>query len=367
MKLVWLQALLFGFGFVLCGALVPLFRQIATKTDLVDRPGGRKLQQKPVPYLGGAAVFAGLLGAFLLAVFGLGTETGRSLSGQFISLEKLAPRPVAERATVLLALAAGMTVIFVTGLLDDWKGAAFPVWAKLAGQSLAALLVVLSGVHIEIFNLPGLDHLVTFLWIVGITNAFNLLDNMDGLSSAIAVISSICFWIVAFSLGQWLVASLLAVFAGTISGFIPFNWHRASIYLGDAGSLLIGFFLGSMTVIQSYIAIGEPLSLAVLMPLLVLAIPLFDTFSVIVIRMRNGQPVYQGDRNHLSHRLVRIGLSIPEAVLFLCLLQIVTGFGAVLLPRLTFGYGWLVLVQNIIVVMLVSMLMFFGGKGADGR
>jgi len=115
-----------------------------------------------------------------------------------------------------------------------------------------------------------------------------------------------------------------------------------------------------MTVIESYVYGGDSVSLEVLLPLLVLAIPLFDTLSVIVIRIRAGRPIYQGDRNHLSHRLVRLGMTVPEAVLFLYLLQIVTGLGAVLIPKLPFEYGWIVLAQNVIVVVIVSLLMFFG-------
>ncbi len=362
MNPVSFQAILLAFGFAATAAATPLFRRLALRLEFVDHPGERKVQRKPVPYLGGAAVFTALLLSFAGAYVGLGTEFGRGISGRLFPLEILAPSPIGQTGGRLLALSAGLLVMFIVGLLDDWRGAKFPVWQKLAGQFLAAGIVVWSGVRIEIFDSPAIDIFVTLVWIVGITNAMNLLDNMDGLSSGIAVISTVCFWIIAVSQGQWLVASLLAVFCGSVAGFLPFNWHPARIYLGDAGSLLIGFFLGSMTVIESYVYGKNTVSLEFLLPVLVLAIPVFDTLSVIVIRVREGRPIYQGDRNHLSHRLVRLGMGVPEAVLFLYLLQIVTGLGAVLIPQLPFEYGWVVLVQNVIVIVIVSLLMFFGGN-----
>ncbi len=354
-------------AFLLTLSITPLFRRIAIRLDFVDRPGERKAQKEAVAYLGGGAVFTTLLLSFAGAYLGLGTDAGLEAVRRLFPLELLAPRPMEETGGTLLALSAGLLVIFTVGLVDDWRGAEFPVWQKLAGQFVAAGIVVASGVRIEVFGSSGLDQIITLFWIVGITNAFNLLDNMDGLSSGVAVISTLCFWIVAVSQSQWLVGAVLAVFGGAVAGFLPWNWHQAKIYLGDAGSLVIGFFLGSMTVIESYVYGGDSVSLEVLLPLLVLAIPLFDTLSVIVIRIRAGRPIYQGDRNHLSHRLVRLGMTVPEAVLFLYLLQIVTGLGAVLIPKLPFEYGWIVLAQNVIVVVIVSLLMFFGGGERPDR
>lgn len=360
------QAALVTVGFATVYLATPLYRRLALRLDFTDQPGERKAQREPIPYLGGAAVMTAMAIAFAGAYVGLGTATGRTLSARFFPLEILAPSPMAQVGGRLLALSAGLAVIFVVGLLDDWKGAAFPAWLKLFGQVAAALIVVSSGVRIEIFDVRGIDQIVTVIWIVGITNAMNLLDNMDGLSPGIAVISTACFWIIAVTQGQWLVACLLSFFAGSVAGFIPHNWNPARIYLGDAGSLLIGYFLGSMTVIESYVYGKDTVSLEVLLPVLVLAIPIFDTLSVIVIRIRAGKPIYQGDRNHLSHRLVRLGMSVPEAVLFLYLLQIITGLGAILIPQVPYEYGWVVLAQNVIVVVIVSLLMFFGGAAKNG-
>ena len=187
--------------------------------------------------------------------------------------------------------------------------------------------------------MPGdaLDVVVTLLWIVGMTNAFNLLDNMDGLSAGVALVASAVFLVNAWVLGEFFISLLLLAFIGSLLGFLFYNYNPASVFLGDCGSLFIGYVIASLTLLERYVSHASSTLFPVLMPVLVLAVPIMDTATVILIRLREGRPIYVGDRRHLSHRLVALGFSPRTAVLFIYLVTLSLGLGAVNLSNATPG------------------------------
>ena len=348
----------------LSAALVPPSMALARRLGILDRPGGRKTHELPTPRLGGLAVFVGFVGI---------VAAGYALSP---SLDKLpwvharfgeAVLPLREAYRVqakLLAVLVGAALAFGVGLADDLRGSRFPAWAKAAGQILAALVLVAADVRTSFLPFDWMNTLVTVLWLVGITNAFNLLDNMDGLSAGVAFVASAVLLINAWSLGEFFISLILVAFMGTLLGFLFFNFNPARVFLGDCGSLFIGFLMGSLTLLERYVSHASSTLFPVLMPVVVLAVPIVDTASVVVIRLREGRPFYVGDRRHLSHRLLDLGFSQRGAALFLYLTTFSLGLAAASLTDATWGESLLILLQSAGFVTLVLVLLFFDRRGA---
>jgi UDP-GlcNAc:undecaprenyl-phosphate GlcNAc-1-phosphate transferase len=200
------------------------------------------------------------------------------------------------------------------------------------------------------------------MWIVLITNSFNLLDNMDGLSSGVAAISAIIFLSVAAYQGQFFIALILSIFIGSVLGFLRYNYNPSTIFMGDAGSLFLGYILSTLTISASYVTPESSSLLPALMPVIILSIPLFDTISVIIIRVKEHRPIYVGDKRHLSHRLVDMGFSPRSAVNTIYLLTFAVGLAAFLLPYLSIRLSILVFIQVIIILIIISILMFVGKR-----
>ncbi|MBI3845802.1 MAG: undecaprenyl/decaprenyl-phosphate alpha-N-acetylglucosaminyl 1-phosphate transferase [Planctomycetes bacterium] len=349
----------FVLAVVLSRALSAAVRRWATRTGFVDHPGGRKVQDSPVALGGGLAVLA----AFALTVLA-GTAAillaPRDLSPSSplgsITARVEVSRPVLVQ---LAAILVGATVALFTGLMDDRrkKEDTFPVWAKLAGQSLAAIPAIATGVHVTFLPGEALDVIGTFVWILLITNAFNFLDNMDGLSAGIAAVASALFAAVAIAEGQILIAGLLVALLGSLLGFLPQNFFPARLYLGDAGAFAIGNLLGTLTVLESYVTRDSATLLPVCFPLIVLAVPLIDTSIAVVSRFRERRPLHVADHGHLSHRLVARGLSRRQAVVVLYLLTLCFGLSATLLPGASAMQSALVLAQAVALATLLVALL----------
>jgi UDP-GlcNAc:undecaprenyl-phosphate GlcNAc-1-phosphate transferase len=259
----------------------------------------------------------------------------------------------------LVGLLVGGAIVFVVGLLDDVLGPRFgPGW-KLAGQVLAAAVLVAAGIRTDFLVYAPLNVLFSIFWVVAITNAFNLLDNMDGLSAGVAFVASTVLLINAWLLGEVFIALLLVAFMGSLLGFLFYNWHPASIFLGDCGSLFIGFFLASLTLLQRYVSHASSHYFPILMPVLVLALPIIDTTTVVVIRLREHRPIYVGDSRHLSHRLVSFGMRPPLAVATILLLAFGLGLGATGLADADLVHATLILLQALAVVAVVLVLLFY--------
>jgi UDP-GlcNAc:undecaprenyl-phosphate GlcNAc-1-phosphate transferase len=203
---------------------------------------------------------------------------------------------------------------------------------KFTGQFLVALLVAAAGVRLTLF-VPSVafSYAVTILWIVGITNALNFLDNMNGLCAGTGALAAGYFAVAAARNGQYLVGAIALLACGALLGFLPWNYPRASAFLGDAGSHVTGFLLAILAILPSFYSPGHPHPAAVLSPLLVLIVPLTDLASVVWIRMRAGKPPWVGDTNHFSHRLVRAGMSKPRAVATLWAIGLLGGMAALAL------------------------------------
>jgi len=212
----------------------------------------------------------------------------------------------------LIGILVGATLVSFLGIWDDRWG--IRPLLKLGGQSLAATLLFLSGVQVAFLHNPILDFGVTLLWVVGMTNALNLLDNMDGLSGGIGAVAAAFFLLLAALNGQYLVGSLAAALLGACLGFLYYNLNPATIFMGDAGSLFLGFVLAAVGIKLRFP--GHPDNITWMIPVIVLGIPVFDTTLVVISRLRRGlNPITSPGKDHLSHRLVRMGLSQREAVM----------------------------------------------------
>ncbi len=310
---------------------LPLWRRWSLRVGLVDDPGSRKIHSEPIPLAGGLAVMTGflaplLLGAALLLFAG---HEARIPGLDGTDLAKL-DYGFGARRVQLGAVLLGLVGMLVLGWLDDLHE--LRPLPKFAGQFLIATLIAAAGVRITLF-VPSVvfSYVVTVLWIVGLTNALNFLDNMNGLCAGIGSIAAGFFAIAAARHGQYLVGALALLGCGALLGFLPWNYPRASCFLGDSGSHVTGFLLAVLAILPSFYSSQRPHALAVLGPLLVLVVPLADLASVVWIRIRLRRPPWVGDNNHFSHRLVRAGLSRSGAVALLWVAGLVGGIAALAL------------------------------------
>ena len=275
--------------------ITPLFRSLARAKGVLDYPGGRKQQRKPVPYLGGLAIALPI-----------------SISSLTLLLSDI---DSSIKNEIYFGLILPSVVIAFVGLLDDIYELSPKV--RFISQSLVgiitSLLLFINGTGVEILENPWLNGLLTSLWVVGIINAVNFIDNMDGLATGIAIIASLAFFIISFNNGQYLVAVLSVALAGSCTGYIFWNKKPASIYLGDAGALYIGFLLAAISI---RIDINQlPQIDRIVVPILILIIPFIDTTQVVISRIYRGKSPFQGGRDHVSHLLLNKGLSENNVVI----------------------------------------------------
>jgi UDP-GlcNAc:undecaprenyl-phosphate GlcNAc-1-phosphate transferase len=355
----WLLLLTAVAAFVVGVMLVPASRVLAARLGVLDAPGHRKIHDRPMPRLGGVALFGAFTGVVLLGYLLVpvlqGSAWAHRAFGDALHLLRDAPRVEGK----LLAVLGGASLAFLVGLLDDVFQARFPTWLKAAGQVLAALVVVLADVRTSVLPWEWLNVPVTLLWLVGMTNAFNLLDNLDGASAGVACMAAGVLWLNAWLLGEFFICLALAAFVGSLLAFLVFNFPPASIFMGDCGSLFIGFVLGALTLLERYVSHASSSLFPVLMPVLVLAVPIIDTTTVVAIRLRERRPIYLGDTRHLAHRLLSLGFSPRAAALFLYLATACLGLGAVLLPHASVFESVVILAQACGFVALFLTLLFF--------
>ncbi|MFC1736398.1 MraY family glycosyltransferase [Candidatus Hydrogenedentota bacterium] len=330
--------------------------------EVYDHPTEDKLHTSPTPLLGGVSIFITMVVVIVSHVI-LVQFVKSELFEELFSDEGFR-YVVGSKWTKIFGLCTGWVMIFFLGLWDDLK--AMTPYQKLAGQILAALVLVLCGIRLDIFvPVPFVGSLITIGWIVLMSNSFNLLDNMDGLSGGVAVISSLIFCVAVFRMGQYFAAGVLLVFAGSVMGFLYYNFNPARIFMGDSGAMLCGYTLASVCVLCTFYTGQNPTRGAVFMPLLILAVPLFDTVSVIVLRIKDKQSIIMGDKQrHFSHRLVRLGMSTRSAVLFIYIVTFVTGTGALLLGNAQLPEALIVLIQALGIFLIIVLLMMIGIRNA---
>jgi len=301
-----------GVAFVISFAATPIVKAFAQKVGAMDVPGEeRRVHDHPIPRMGGLAIFLGFLLSVLL---------------------------FADITPQLQGILLGCVIIVATGAIDDIIS--INAWAKLFMQILAAVVAVLHGVEINVLANPALwssqQYLIlgalsipiTILWIVGITNSVNLIDGLDGLAVGVSTISSLTMLVIALVVSDSAVAVVLAALVGACIGFMPYNLNPARIFMGDTGSLLLGYVLATMSILGLF-KFYAVVSFAV--PLLAIAVPLFDTVFAFSRRILKGQSPMQADRGHFHHRLIDMGLSQKQAVAVLYSISGILGLAAVLI------------------------------------
>lgn len=322
--------------------LTVIVKKLAVWLNVVDIPNKRKMHAKPMPLLGGVSIFSAF--ALTLLILYYGTPNYR----QFFNLEFF---------VILLAA----FFIHIIGIIDDIKH--LSPMTKLYCQIAAAAAVAIVGARTRFFiDNIYINTLITIFWIVGITNSFNLLDNMDGLSCGVALIAATLFFLVNINQGDYFLALVSLIIASAAAGFLIFNFSPASIFMGDGGSLFLGFIISVIAVKTVYLKYSLLTRLPVITPLLILFIPIYDTLSVIFIRKKLGIPIFTADKRHFSHRLVNLGLSPRSAVLIIYMATLSTGITSTLLPKLKAVEAIIVLIHTFMIFGIIAILEWFGFK-----
>ncbi|HEY7091353.1 MAG TPA: MraY family glycosyltransferase [Tepidisphaeraceae bacterium] len=368
-------------SFVISWLLTAAMIRVAPRVGFVDKPGHRKIHSNPKPLGGGVAIF----GAFALPM-GIGIVVVNAFRPPLIdeyanhvvaesyglpttTVAPDTPRDALVRAywsgarsqtPLALTLLGVALVIHVMGLIDDRKALGPSVKLLVQLGCAAAIVIPFKDVRAltALSTIPSI--ILTILWITGITNAFNFLDNMDGLSAGVAAVCTTSFLVTTILIQQWFVAASLALLLGALLGFLYWNFPPAKIFMGDSGSLAIGFVLGVLTIRTTYLRAGENLAAgwySVLAPVVVLALPLYDLIVVSMIRLARGKSPFVGDTNHFSHRLVARGMSRRTAVLCLYLVTAATAIAAILLPYVQSTFqAMLIFAQTLLVLGVVALL-----------
>ncbi|BAH46397.1 probable UDP-N-acetylmuramyl pentapeptide [Brevibacillus brevis NBRC 100599] len=332
-----MSTLILGFltSLIISFIATPYVKNLAVKVGAVDTPNQRKVHTRIMPRMGGLAIYIGYLVAFFLFV----PHTSMS---------------------EMLGIFIGSTIVMVVGMLDD-KYQLSPKW-KLLGQLVATAIVVIPfGLKIGVVNLPYSGSIdfssgwlvwlaipITMFWIVGVTNAVNLIDGLDGLSAGVSAIAAGTMGVMALLMDDYKVSAYCFVLLGAILGFLYFNFHPARLFMGDTGSLFLGFNLAALSIM----GFKEALFVSFIIPIVVLGVPLWDTFFAIVRRIVNKKPISSPDKGHLHHCLLNMGLSHRSTVLTIYSISIFFGTMAILLTKTTKWTTIIVMVALLIVIHL---------------
>lgn len=329
---------------ILSPLLTAMFRKLARRLNIMDVPDGIKTHQKPVPYLGGAAIYLAFLITLMAVVtFGQGIGEAKAIDGSYQLIGGLSREMVA-------LLAAG-TLIALLGLIDDLKSLSF--CTKFAVQVIAAIILIAGGIKLTIEILPApLNILFTILWVVAITNAFNIIDIMDGLCSGVAFISAIIFFAIALLTNEPWVALMAAALAGSTLGFLGHNFQPATIFMGDMGSGFIGFILAAIAMGGSYTGRND---LALLSPILILGIPIYDTVLVSILRLRGRKSVFKGSPDHFALRLLAMGLTVRKTVLLTYCISLCLGIVTFIIVKVNIWWAIALLITVGILSFLAAL------------
>ncbi|MBR1419769.1 MAG: undecaprenyl/decaprenyl-phosphate alpha-N-acetylglucosaminyl 1-phosphate transferase [Selenomonadaceae bacterium] len=333
----YLFAFVISLGIALC--IMPGVILFAKKTGAMDAPDQRKVHKKPVPRIGGIGIFLAFIISIItcMATNNLSTETVNELLGILVS----------------------GSIIAIVGIIDDYKN--LPAKVKLCGQIFAAVvLVCIFDVRIDFITDPFGDYIyldyfaipATIFWLVGLTNTVNLIDGLDGLAAGVATIASITIFLVALEQNILLVAVLTAALAGSAIGFLYYNFNPARIFMGDTGSMFLGFTLASISIIG---AVKSAATIALIVPILALGLPIFDTTFAIWRRYRGGVSIFKPDKGHLHHRLLDLGFTQRQAVLLMYVISALLGLSAVALTETSATI-------SIAIVVGVVTLVVYGAK-----
>ncbi|HHW06276.1 MAG TPA: undecaprenyl/decaprenyl-phosphate alpha-N-acetylglucosaminyl 1-phosphate transferase [Clostridia bacterium] len=336
-------------AFLLTWLVTPWIKKLAVRWGALDKPNGRKVHRRVMPRMGGVAMYL----SFAAVV--------------------LATQPLNN---LVLGLLVGATWIIILGILDDIKGLSAKV--KLVGQIAGAAILVAFGYRVEFITNPFSDGLLmlgklavplTILWVIGVTNAINLIDGLDGLAAGTSGIAALTMAAVVVSeytlngsLGDisWLVISLALILTGSIAGFLRYNFHPAQIFMGDSGSMFLGFTLSALAI--AGLTKGATV-ISVFIPIVILGIPICDTLFAIVRRFLNQQPIFQPDKHHLHHCLLEKGLSHKQTVVTIYGINVLLGISAVLLTRLNNDQAIMLLIGLAFLVLVGANRLGVTGAG----
>lgn len=338
MSYVGLYITAFLMAFVISLATTPLAKKIAFKVGAVAQPRARDVHKTPIPRMGGIAIVTG----FMITLFAV-----------------IRYMPILDWKQII-GMSIGAMIIFLLGFFDD----IFELGAKLKFliQIGAALVVALSGVRIDFISIPFIpDNLtalnalsipITVIWIIAVTNAVNLIDGLDGLAAGVSSIASLCLMVLSIHSGYPLAVLLTATLAGSCLGFLPYNFNPASIFMGDTGSTFLGFILG----VTSILGLLKGYTIAtIIVAVLILGLPIFDTSFAIIRRALSGKPIMSPDRGHLHHRLMDRGYSHKHAVVTLYGISGIFGLSAIALARHDFRFV-------VAVFVIMGLLFYFNMK-----
>ncbi|MDY4727162.1 MAG: MraY family glycosyltransferase [Megasphaera elsdenii] len=322
----------FVIALVVSYALTPGVKKLAIKIGAVDRPNARKVHTHVIPRLGGLAIYIGFMAAVLFCV------------------------PLQHE---LVGMLLGCTAIVAVGIWDDICN--IPAKVKLVGQILAACIPVAFGIQIEwltnpfgdIIVLPELIAIpVTIFWIIGFTNTVNLIDGLDGLAAGVAFIASISMFLLAYNLNQFLPALVIVSMAGAALGFLQYNFNPAKIFMGDTGSMLLGYTLSVAAVLG---LVKTAATVALVVPIIALGLPILDTTFAIIRRKMSGVPIFQPDKGHLHHRLLALGMTQKQAVLIMYFVSMILGIVALFVANVSYKTG-------IVTVLVVLAVIIYSAK-----
>lgn len=322
----------FVIALVVSYALTPSVKKLAIKIGAVDRPNARKVHTHVIPRLGGLAIYIGFMAAVLFCV------------------------PLQHE---LVGMLLGCTAIVAVGIWDDICN--IPAKVKLVGQILAACIPIVFGIQIEwltnpfgdIIVLPELIAIpVTIFWIIGFTNTVNLIDGLDGLAAGVAFIASISMFLLAYNLNQFLPALVIVSMAGAALGFLQYNFNPAKIFMGDTGSMLLGYTLSVAAVLG---LVKTAATVALVVPIIALGLPILDTTFAIIRRKMSGVPIFQPDKGHLHHRLLALGMTQKQAVLIMYFVSMILGIVALFVANVSYKTG-------IVTVLVVLAVIIYSAK-----
>ena len=342
-------------SFVLSLVLTGLVKVLAKRAGFLSHPVKDRFAERAVPLGGGIAIFITLM-VFIVTA----TAVIKLFPGYIASLAQsrnIDPTDFLAKVNQLFVILLCTLALLALGLWDDRKH--LGPFFKLAVQFVVAIAAaLLADVRVEFFiENKIITSVLSAFWIVLIINAFNFLDNMDGLAAGIAVIASSILFAAAAMSGQVFVGGLALVFIGTLAGFLVFNFPPAKIFMGDAGSLVVGFFVALLTLRTTYYHEAESGRwYAVFMPLVVMAVPLYDFISVTLLRVSQGKSPFVGDTQHFSHRLKRRGLTDTQTVLTLYLATLCTGLGAAFLYQVNRVGAILIFTQTFMILAIIAIL-----------
>jgi UDP-GlcNAc:undecaprenyl-phosphate/decaprenyl-phosphate GlcNAc-1-phosphate transferase len=312
--------ILIAVAVVVTVAVTPLVRRLSLRYGLVDHPGGRKVHTEPISRLGGVAIFAGVAASIAAQVIG---ERWFGWNGGFID-------DVSAGAN-LLGVLIGLIMMFAVGLVDDLYDLSPGI--KFSGQIVAAAVVAASGLRIEYIGDPfggGLVLLgllaipVTILYLVGFANVINLIDGLDGLAAGVSAIAATSLMLLAIQGNRFDAAAIAAAVIGACIGFLRFNFNPASIFMGDSGAMFLGFTLATVSLLG---VMKTTAAIALAVPLLIIGVPIFDTASAIIRRLRHKRPIQEADKGHIHHRLLGRGFDQRQTVLIIYLWSVALSVG----------------------------------------